>query len=242
MVNSLYIGWLQLNGLEVILLCLLQVACLVPAERPIVICFEMVWVKLDSLSVIVDSGIKVALFSVGEPSVMVKVSFARLDVNCCSEAFDCFVKVTSSVKWDAFVVVCVCVFGVNLNRCSVVLDCQAELTKLVICEPSIKERLEVIGVDLESFRVQGDGCLIVALLSGGISLRVESFSLSFQFWVKLNVFHIQWLRGRGRLLCGRDIVFVLVRIVLDDLTWWATTLGLIGRFLCAERAFLNTGS
>jgi len=239
MMNGLNIGWLQLNRLEVILLCLLQVACLVPAERPIVICFEMVWVKLDSLSVIVDSSIKITLFSVGKPSVVVKVSFARLYVNCCSKTFDCFVKVTSPVKRDAFVVVCVCVFGIDLDRCGVVLDCQAKLTKLVIRKPSIKECLKVIGVDLESFGVESDGCLIVTLLSCSISLSMESFSLSFQFGVELNVFHVKRLWNSGCFLCGREIVLIFVQLVLD---LPCATLFRVGRFLCAVRAFLNTSS
>ena len=145
---------------------------------------------------------------------MIEVCLARLDLDGCSEALNGLVEVTSTIQANALIVVCVGVFWVNLDRSRVVLDSQAELTQFVIGESTVEQCLKVVRVDLERLRVQGDGCLVVALLARCVALRVELLSLRLELGVDLHL-----LGTDGGLLDGRarhdDLLLRLDRFARD---------------------------
>ena len=86
----------------------------------------------------------------------------------------------------------------------------------------------MIWIDFESFCVKNNGCLVVTLLPGCITLRVESFSPSFKLWVELNVLHIDRLWERLGCLTT-TIILICLTIGLT-----CCTVGCIGSFLSTE--------
>ena len=120
---------------------------------------------------------------------MVEVGLARFYLDSSREALDGLLVVASPVKRDALVVVGVRILRVDLDGCGVVTDGVVELTQLVVRKATVEECLEVIGVNLECFRVEFDSLVVVASLAGSIALRMVSFCLLLQVLVDLHLWH-----------------------------------------------------
>lgn len=139
---------LQLNRLYVVVLCLLELADLVPAERTVVVRLEMLRVELYGLRVVHYGQLVLALLPVGEPSIVVEIRFVTLQVDCLRETVDRLVEIAFPVQADALVVVGESVVGVDADRCRVVLNGPVELADFVKRETTVKECLEMRWKDL----------------------------------------------------------------------------------------------
>ena len=79
---------------------------------------------------------------------MIEVSLTGFNLNRGREALNSLIEVTPSVQRDTLVIVGVSVLWVYLNRSCVVLNSQAELAQLIIGEATVKECLEMVGINL----------------------------------------------------------------------------------------------
>lgn len=205
--------WLHPDSLQVVLLCFLQLPNLIPAKCSVVESFEMSSVNWNSCSVVLDRTLEVSFLSKCEAPVVIEVSLPWFKINCLSEALDCFIIVSLPVKTDALVVVSEGIVGVYLYCQGVIIDGSFKVPNFVKSESSVKECLEMIGDDLNSFAVELNGSLVISLFPCSISLRMEHLCLRLLLLLVSSIA----LTGVGELLL--DHLLLMLGRSLRDAHW-----------------------
>ncbi len=140
----------------------------------------MLGVDVDSRRVVLDRALHVFLLTKCESSVMVEICLIRLQLDRQREVLNCLIIRALPVQRYPFVIVGEGISPIQLDRRRVVSNSQVEFAQLVVSEAPVKERLEMLGVDIKRPRVVVYRPSELPLLPRRIPLRVELLRSLFQ--------------------------------------------------------------
>ena len=163
-------------------------------------------VELNGLRIVNNSSLVVLQLPVSKASVMIKVSFRFIQFNGSCEVLNGLLEVALSVFTDSSVVKSKGIIWFSLKSFRVILDRLVVLAQLVVGEASIKQRFEVVWLQLDGFGVELQCQLEVSGFSCLVALAVERFSLlvfdRLPSWLALLCFSVGFFASLLLLLLG----------------------------------------